>query len=403
MSRTTVKTVALKKLAEYSNSKVSASTLNADNFIGVDNLLQNKLGKTFAEYVPTKGTVTRYNKGDTLIGNIRPYLKKIWYATNSGGSSADVLTIRAKTGVDSRFIYYCLFQDHFFDYVMAAPKGTQMPRGDKTRILDYPIPNFGKEDQQRIASIFSAIDDKIELNNKINAELEQMAKTLYDYWFMQFDFPDENGNPYKSSGGAMVFNEELKREIPIDWEVKNLSQIANITMGQSPPGSSYNDSGNGSVFFQGSTEFGSRHPVVKQYTTLPSRFAKKGDILLSVRAPVGTMNIADRDCCIGRGLAALSSKIGSQAYLFEVMQYFKQIFDRKNSDGTTFGSITKDGLHSLKVVYPGDSLISDFEKIIEPAYLTLNKNGEENQKLAELRDWLLPMLMNGQVTIKKLK
>ena len=257
--------------------------------------------------------------------------------------------------------------------------------------------------QKQISTIVKNINHKIELNNKINAELEQMAETLYDYWFVQFDFPDANGKPYKSSGGAMVYNEELKREIPKDWEVKNLNQIADIIMGQSPPGTTYNTNGNGSVFFQGSTEFGTRHPVVEQYTTAPSRFAKKGDILLSVRAPVGSMNIADRDCCIGRGLAALRNKSGSQAYLFEVMRYFKQIFDRQNSGGTTFGSITKDGLHDLKVAYPGDLLVSNFEQAVGSTYSMQNINGEENQKLAELRDWLLPMLMNGQVTVKQVQ
>ena len=399
MSKGHTKSAHLKKFADYSTARVSATTLSPDTFVGVDNLLPNKTGKTFAEYTPTTGNVTKYNKGDTLIGNIRPYLKKIWYADNSGGSSADVLTIHPKEGVDPRYMFYNLFQDSFFDFVMAAPKGTRMPRGDKNRVLDYPIPNFKLEDQQKIASVLSALDDKIELNNKINAELEQMAKTLYDYWFVQFDFPDANGNPYKSSGGAMVYNEALKRDIPKDWEAKSLSQIADITMGQSPPGNSYNTNGDGSVFFQGSTEFGNRHPVVEQYTTSPTRFAKKGDILLSVRAPVGTINIADCDCCIGRGLAALRNKSGSQSYLFEVMRYFKQVFDRQNSGGTTFGSITKDGLHDLKVAYPGDSLVSKFEQAIGSTYSMQNINGEENQTLAELRDWLLPMLMNGQVVV----
>lgn len=253
--------------------------------------------------------------------------------------------------------------------------------------------------QNSIAKVLSDLDSKIEINNKINQELEAMAKLLYDYWFLQFDFPNEQGKPYKSSGGKMVFNKELKREIPEGWEVKNLSDIANITMGQSPSGSSYNEECNGKIFFQGSTDFGWRFPTIRQYTTEPSRLAKNGDILLSVRAPVGTLNIADNDCCIGRGLAALNSKDDATSFLFYVMIYFKQIFDRRNSAGTTFGSITKDDLYSLQLVYPDEKSIKQFDTIVSKYNEKILNNYKQNQQLTELRDWLLPMLMNGQVTV----
>ena len=133
--------------------------------------------------------------------------------------------------------------------------------------------------QKQIAKVLSNLDAKIEINNKINQELEAMAKTLYDYWFVQFDFPDKNGKPYKSSGGKMVFNEELKREIPIGWQSGVLSDIASITMGQSPSGSTYNEDGIGTVFYQGSTDFGSRFPTVRKYTTEPNRMAEENDLL----------------------------------------------------------------------------------------------------------------------------
>ena len=227
-----------------------------------------------------------------------------------------------------------------------------------------------------------------------------MAKTLYDYWFVQFDFPDANGKPYKTSGGKMVYNETLKREIPEGWEAKTLSEIANITMGQSPAGKSYNDEGNGAIFFQGSTDFGTLFPSVRQFTTEPSRMAKKSDILLSVRAPVGTMNIAKEDCCIGRGLAALNSKTGSDSFLFYVMKYFKQIFDRRNLEGTTFGSITKNDLHSLLLAFPDGEILKKYDDIVASQNQMIFTLSLENEQLSKLRDWLLPMLMNGQVTIK---
>lgn len=264
--------------------------------------------------------------------------------------------------------------------------------------LKFKIPE--KFYQDKIANILSSLDQKIELNNHINAQLEAMAKTLYDYWFLQFDFPNDDGKPYKSSGGKMVYNEVLKRDIPENWEVKSLSEIANITMGQSPSGASYNEDGVGTVFFQGSTDFGWLFPTTRQYTTEPARMAKKGDILLSVRAPVGDINIANNNCCIGRGLAALNSKSGSDGFLFYVMKYFKQVFNRRNSEGTTFGSITKDDLRSLALAYPSADVLTNYDKIVSNYNKMISERSLENTELIKLRDWLLPMLMNGQVTVE---
>ena len=226
-----------------------------------------------------------------------------------------------------------------------------------------------------------------------------MAKQLYDYWFVQFDFPNEEGKPYKSSGGAMVWNEKLKREIPQGWSNGVLSDVANITMGQSPDGSSYNEDGEGIIFYQGSTDFGLRFPDIRQYTTSPSRYANKGDILMSVRAPVGALNIANNDCCIGRGLSALSSKIGSMTHLYYLMNDFRLKFEGMNSAGTTFGSITKDELFSLPVIIPTKSVISEFEQVCEPIFDKQMIIGEEINALTKQRDDLLPLLMNGQATV----
>ena len=262
-----------------------------------------------------------------------------------------------------------------------------------------PVPD-SREEQNRISKIINNINQKIQTNIQINQELEAMAKTLYDYWFVQFDFPDQNGKPYKSSGGKMVYNPELKREIPEGWGVEKLGDIANITMGQSPKGTSYNEVGEGMLFFQGSTDFGWRFPVARQYTTEPSRIAEEDDILLSVRAPVGTLNIADTRCCIGRGLAAINSKVGVNSYIFNVMQDFKKLFDMRNSVGTTFGSITKDDLYSLQLVYPPNELLMKFDQSVKSFDREIKNRSRQNQGLTQLRDWLLPMLMNGQVKVK---
>ena len=264
--------------------------------------------------------------------------------------------------------------------------------------VEVPIPDL--DTQRKLAKILFALDQKISLNTHICSELESMAKTLYDYWFVQFDFPDENGRPYRASGGEMVWNPQLKREIPKGWESGKLSDIANITMGQSPAGESYNETGDGMVFYQGRTDFGMRFPTTRMYTTAPTRFAHKGDILLSVRAPVGDLNIAMEDCCIGRGLAALKSKVGSEMYVFYTLSGLKPIFDVMDGNGTTFGSITKDTLFGLNVVIPTNFQLQKFEKRVKPIEDQIQICEQENRELIKLRDWLLPMLMNGQAQVE---
>ena len=302
---------------------------------------------------------------------------------------------------DLDFIYYCISNTVFLEYVLNNVDS----KSAQANISHFGIGNFeinwyDRETRQKIAKVLTCLDDKIFINSQINQELEVMAKTLYDYWFVQFDFPDQNGKPYKSSGGKMVYNSELKREIPEGWGVEKLEKIANITMGQSPKGTSYNEVGEGMLFFQGSTDFGWRFPVARQYTTEPSRIAEEDDILLSVRAPVGTLNIADTRCCIGRGLAAINSKVGANSYIFNVMQDFKKLFDMINSVGTTFGSITKDDLYSLQLVYPPTELLMEFDQLVKSFDREIKNRSRQNQELNQLRDWLLPMLMNGQVKVE---
>jgi type I restriction enzyme S subunit len=314
-------------------------------------------------------------------------------------TDSHVLLLRCNSYYEAKCLNYVLFS--FESTLMSFMTGSSgQSELDKVVLFNIKtqMPTDSKT-QKSVSTILTNLENKIELNNRINAELESMAKTIYDYWFVQFDFPDKNGKPYKSSGGKMVWNEEWKREIPYNWEIGELKDIANITMGQSPPGESYNEVGQGVVFYQGCTDFGSRFPTVRQYTTEPTRFAKQGDILLSVRAPVGTMNISISDCCIGRGLAALNSKDNCTPFLLEVLRNLKQVFDRRNKDGTTFGAITKDDLFSLKVVKPSKEILTQFSNIMNPVFEKQNTIALENQQLASLRDWLLPMLMNGQVKI----
>ena len=390
----------LSDIAEFITDKISSSSISLDSYVTTDSLLQNKRGREQAQNLPPmQCALTNYKKGDVLVANIRPYLKKVWFADSEGGCSSDVLVFRAKNGHYPSFLYAILMQDAFFDYAMLGAKGSKMPRGDKNQIMRYELPTLTSAEEENIGNIMVDIISKINVNRQINDNLEAMAKQLYDYWFVQFDFPNEKGKPYKLSGGAMVWNEKLKRKIPQGWSNGVLSDVANITMGQSPDGSSYNEDGEGIIFYQGSTDFGLRFPDIRQYTTSPSRYANKGDILMSVRAPVGALNIANNDCCIGRGLSALSSKIGSITHLYYLMNDFRLKFEGMNSAGTTFGSITKDELFSLPVIIPTKSVISEFEQVCEPIFDKQMIIGEEINALTKQRDELLPLLMNGQATV----
>ena len=296
------------------------------------------------------------------------------------------------------FYVFCYLQFLYKEGVFFNFEGKTS--GLKNLQMDQAFSSIDVPEQKSDISILASIDEKIALNRKINIELEKLAKEIYDYWFVQFDFPDKGGKPYKSSGGNMVWNETLKREIPDGWGDGVLEDIANITMGQSPDGSSYNEEGYGTIFYQGSTDFGVRFPKVRMYTTSPSRLAKKGDILMSVRAPVGTTNIANSDCCIGRGLAALNSKIGSITHLYQVIKDLKTKFDIINNGGTTFGAINKDELHSLIVTIPDETILLKFERIAGPIFEEQMKIGFEIEELQSLRDFYLPLLMNGQIATK---
>ena len=324
----------------------------------------------------------------------------VWEDMKDVQIGAFLRILRPKQKQYAAFISAWLSSEHYLKYIKQVAKGTSINNIGQTHLQGFKIPIPLESEIDSISHVYSSLSNKIALNRAINRNLEALAKQLYDYWFVQFDFPDKHGRPYKSSGGKMVWNEVLKREVPEGWENGVFSDIANITMGQSPDGSSYNEQGEGIVFYQGSTDFGIRFPSVRMYTTSPSRYAKQGDILMSVRAPVGAVNIANSDCCIGRGLSAINSKKGSITYIYYVIHYLKVRFDSLNTAGTTFGSITKDELFSLPVVIPSEKILERFEAICKPIFNKQMEIGFEIESLTLQRDELLPLLMNGQVTIE---
>lgn len=237
--------------------------------------------------------------------------------------------------------------------------------------IEVDIPSL--DEQRKIASILSEIDEKIELNNEINKNLEQQAQTIYQQMFV------DNASS--------------------DWAEGTLSDIADITMGQSPSGSSYNEDGNGTIFFQGRAEFGFRFPTVRLYTTEPKRIACANDTLMSVRAPVGDLNVAHTDCCIGRGLAAIHSKNNHQSFVLYTMLSLKKQLDVFNGEGTVFGSINRNSLNEMPLLIPSSKKLDEFEVLVAPIDAAIRNNYDEICRLEQLRDTLLPKLMSGELDV----
>ena len=244
-------------------------------------------------------------------------------------------------------------------------------------INDYEVALPSLEIQRKIAHVLTMMDLKIRANAAINRNLAEQAQALYKK--MILDAADDS------------------------WQEGALSNVAAITMGQSPKGDTYNEDGSGEVFYQGRAEFGERFPTRRLFTTDPKRMAEENDVLMSVRAPVGDLNVAYEKCCIGRGLSAIHSKDGHQSYILYTMHFLRSALDQFNGEGTVFGSINKDALNKMSIAIPPKSVMDAFEQIVAPMDLAIKKNYEETCRLTTLRDSLLPKLMSGELDVSDIQ
>ena len=288
--------------------------------------------------------------------------------------------------VNNLFLYYLLKYNK--EEIEGLGSGTTFKEVSAKVMQNFDIKIPSIQTQKKIADILSSLDDKIELNRRINDNLEQQAQALFKSWFVNFE-PFKNGQFVDSELG----------KIPKGWKVGYLSEVADIIMGQSPNGSTYNENGEGIIFYQGRAEFGTRFPSIRLFTTNPTRIAPANSILISVRAPVGDINITHKECCIGRGLASAVSRTNKSAFLLYTLFSLKSDLDRFNAEGTVFGSINRKTLESLKILIPTNDIISKFEAIVasmDQQILTLHL---ESENLKILRDTLLPKLMSGERSV----
>ena len=397
----------LSDIAEYVSEKILSNRISINEYVTTDSLLPNKEGRTIALNLPPQTcNLTLFRQGDVLIANIRPYLRKIWLANFTGGCSADVLVLRAKDIQNTGFLYAVLMQDDFFNYVMKGAKGSKMPRGDKEQIMRYRIPTFSALEAEKVGNLVLSYNKKIALNRAINHNLEAMAKQLYDYWFVQFDFPNKEGKPYKSSGGAMEWNKQLKREIPVGWFTKNICKIAKILSGGTPS-KAVDDYWNGSIPFFGPTDYDgsifqmdtAEHITENGLSHCASSKFDEGTVIITARGSVGKLVIVGTPMAMNQSCYALESIKKEYEYLYYLTKQLIEYLKVKRSGSVFKSIITQDIETSILCIAPED-IVTKYCDRVRAMFLQIKKNSEEIQTLINQRDDLLPLLMNGQVQLR---
>lgn len=326
----------------------------------------------------------KFRNGDTIMARITPSLENgktafvdILDDNEIGFGSTEFIVFRSKKEItDSHYIYYLATSPDLRDIAiksMTGSSGRQRVQTDVVKSFELNLPPL--PEQTAIASVLSSLDDKIDLLHRQNETLEKMAETLFRQWFI----------------------EEAEEE----WEEGKLGDEFDFTMGQSPPGTSYNEDGKGVPMYQGNADFGFRFPENRVFTTEPKRFAEKFDTLISVRAPVGSQNMANERCCIGRGVAAFRYKNDNSfyTYTFYKMKSLMDEIKQFNETGTVFGSISKKDFENIDVSIPPIDIVEKFQNQVKPIDDKIIKNNKQIRTLTQLRDTLLPKLMNGDVRV----
>jgi type I restriction enzyme, S subunit len=369
----------------------------------------------------------KFKNGDTLLARITPCLENGKGAKvanlpepGMGQGSTEFIVMRAKRASDEDFVYYLSRHPAFRAFAIQQMVGTSgRQRVSWQSLVDFEIADLDTAQRQSVGRVLSALDDKIELNRRMNQTLEAMAQAIFRDWFVDFGPVRRKlegaTDPVAIMGGLVpdpVRAAELaglfpggfgEDELPVGWSASTVGDAFNLTMGQSPPGETYNDTGDGLPFFQGRTDFGFRFPERRKFCSQPTRIANPDDTLISVRAPVGDLNMAWEECCIGRGVAAARHKAGGKTYTYYAMRHLQPELEQFESEGTVFGAINKKQFEQLPIVGPDARLVDAFEVVAGALDDRLRIAVTENRTLAETRDYLLPRLMSGEVRVGELE
>ena len=418
--------VKLQDVAHYSKERIELQKVNKLNYISTENMLSEKGGITEASSLPKVKSLTKYDQGDTLISNIRPYFKKIWYADKTGGTSNDVLVFKTNNLIHSKFLYYYLSQDSFFDYMTKTAKGTKMPRGDKQALMNIKLNLPSLEEQKAISDIFSSLDERIELNNQMNETLEEMAQALFKRWFVDFEFPNDEGQPYRSSGGEMIESE--LGMIPKGWNIGYFRDYMVDILGGDWGKEEVTGNYNKAVYCLRGADIpeiraGRKGKMPRRYILEKNYLKKKlanGDLVVEISGGSPTQSTGrityisqallekyDLDVVSTNFCRAITLKDSYMTefyyfywdYLYKndvLFQYENGTTGIKNLDINSF-------LDKFSIIQPPKELLKMLHDKISIILSLVQANGEENERLAHVRDTLLPKLMSGEIRVSDLE
>ena len=391
-------TSELSSLCSYAKGKVSVDTLSKRNYVSTENMMPNKGGIVDAGALPSAQYTQQYIKDDILVSNIRPYFKKIWMADDDGGCSNDVLVFRADRGCDSTFLYYILANDAFFNYASATSKGTKMPRGDKTAIMQYKVPCFNYETQLRIGKLLRSIDDRIAVNKKINDNLQQQAQALFKKWFVD--------NPDAISWKKGNFSNLIEKTISGDWGKDspsgNNTEMVYCIRGADIP----------------EVRAGNKGKMPTRYI-LPKNYAAKqlvdGDIVVEISGGSPTQSTGraaavsnallaryDKGMVCTNFCKALKPRAGYSMYVYYYWQYLydRNIFFSYENGTTGIKNLDINGfIETEPITIAPEDLVEKFDAVCQTVFSKIYANGMENEQLALVRDTLLPKLMSGEIDV----
>jgi len=376
-------TCDLANVSVYRKGKVEVSLLSLATYISTENMLPNKGGITIASSLPNTLMTQAYKKDDILVSNIRPYFKKIWKAKYDGGCSNDVLVLTAKNGTDPDFLYYVLANDAFFDYSMAMSKGTKMPRGDKQSIMKYQLPLIELKMQKKIARFLRSIDEKIEVNRKINDNLMQQGTSLFNEYLVKFD------------------------DVPSNWKVSSLDRIADyingLAMQKYPP----KDNEEGlpvlkiAELKQGCCDSNSDRCT----SQLDEDYIiNDGDVIFSWSASLVVDLWCGGKAGLNQHLFNVKSNIYDKWFYFWWTKYhLNEFIHEASSKATTMGHIKRDNLSKAKVLIPSKNDYEAIGRLLKPITDSIVNVKLENKRLSALRDSLLPKLMSGEIDVDSIE
>lgn len=315
-----------------------------------------------------------------------------------------IASIRGKNGFPTSYVRAVI--EYRLDSLLLSATGSTFPNVGRSMLTDLSVPDHDVGAAVGIAQMLDTLDEQMWNLKDMNTTLESIAQAIFKSWFIDFDPVHAKAAGREPEGmdaeTAALFPSEFEESelgpIPKEWTTSALGNRFDIVMGQSPPSHTYNEEGKGTPFYQGRRDFGARFPSIRVYCTEPTRFARKNDVLLSVRAPVGDINVAMEDCAIGRGVAAIRSDEAPSFALYSIKSLAND-FARYESEGTVFGSINKGQLEGLRLISPPDSLVRRFEEIASSVDARIRQNKLSIRTLTALRDTLLPRLISGKLRI----